>query len=117
MKEFDGGYSDWRRQATPAAGAPKSGETKPKAAKPKAERAAKPRRLNNKERTELAGLPDRIEALEEEKSALETKMASPEFYRADGAEIAAAQERHQALESEIETAMERWEELEAIANP
>ncbi len=51
--------------------------------------AAKPRRLTYKEKLELEALPARLEALEEEKGALETRMSSPEFYKGPGEEIAA----------------------------
>jgi ABC transport system ATP-binding/permease protein len=119
VKEYDGGFSDWQRQARaalPLEEAVASGKSKNKNKNKAGAKAAKPRRLNNKERRELEELPDRIDALEGEKTILETKMAQPNFYRGNGAEIANVQARHQALLNEIEAAVERWTKLEEIAS-
>ena len=43
-------------------------------------------------------------------------MADPAFYRRDGAEIAEAKARLEALERDLAEAYARWEELEAVAN-
>src|SRR5262249_29955045 len=71
--EFVGGYTDWLRQRTPVAETP---APKQKVAPPPTV-AAKPkkRKLSFKESAELASLPDRIDALESEKSRLYESLA------------------------------------------
>ncbi len=119
VKEFVGGYSDWRR--TVEARALEAG-TPGKAAK--RGRSGEPRRkakglgggdapLSYLEKKEWEGLPSRIEALEEELKALHEEMAAPEFFQGDPGRIRAATARSQALPSEIEKAFDRWAELDA----
>ncbi len=111
-KEYDGGYDDWQRQkkvATPAVRAASPG----KGERPDRNR---PRRLSFKEKRELEGLPQAIEDLEAEKAALFELMASPDFYKQAGAELAAKQARIAELESELVARYARWEELEALAD-
>jgi ATP-binding cassette subfamily F protein uup len=121
VAEYAGGYSDWVRQrsvSTPAAAstpvarktAPASTATAPRAGKP----ASRPRKLSFRESAELAGLPDRIDALEGERERLYLSLADPAVLR-DGAAVAAARARLATLEAEIAQATERWEALETIA--
>jgi ATP-binding cassette subfamily F protein uup len=111
--EYVGGYTDWLRQRTaPKAAAPASRDEAPRPSA--AQAAAKPRRrkLGYKDQRELAALPDRIEALEQEIAALQAQLADPALYR-EGPE--AAQELRVALassEAALEQAFERWEALE-----
>jgi ATP-binding cassette subfamily F protein uup len=111
--EFAGGYSDWVRQrkppdTVPTQPAPKRQPPPPPTAK------AKPRRLTFKETAELAGLPDRIDALERERAALYVSLADPAVLR-DGPAVVAARSRLITVEAEITELTERWETLETIA--
>ncbi|QEM69725.1 ATP-binding cassette domain-containing protein [Geobacter sp. FeAm09] len=112
VREYVGGYDDWLRQAAaeaPAAPAvPKPAQEK---GRPPKER---PRKLSFKEERELAALPDRIAALEEEQGRLHATLADPGFYKSAGAEVAAINTRLEELERELTAAYARWEELEAI---
>ncbi len=114
-KEFDGGYDDWQRQIkdeqTKKSTAPQV--EKSKKGKPKSEKA---RRLSFKEKNELEQLPDRIDKLESEKDGLMQLMASADFYRQPKETIRAANEDLEKTTNEIDLLMERWAELEAIAN-
>ena len=107
--DFVGGYSDWCRQrAAPADPAPKPVKTpreKPRRAKTK---------LSFKEAKQLEELPEQIEALEVEQKALYEQMADAAFYSRPSAEISAAQERLSAIESDLESAYEKWDELESL---
>lgn len=112
VREYVGGYDDWLRQAsteTPAV---------PAVSKPAAEKARppkeRPRKLSFKEERELAALPDRIAALEEEQDRLHTTLADPGFYKSAGAEVAAVNARLEELERDLAGAYARWEELEAL---
>jgi len=110
--EFVGGYSDWVRQrvtvATPeqlrraATPAPRPASAKPK------------KKLSFKEQTELAALPAQIDGLEAERGALYVQMADRGFLR-DGAAVARARARLNAIETAVTKLTERWEALETIA--
>ncbi|MDB4916282.1 MAG: transporter ATPase [Gemmatimonadetes bacterium] len=112
--EFVGGYSDWIRQrrAASASAAPKRVAPVPVVA---ARVPSKKRKLTFKETGELAALPDRIDALEVEKSSVYEKLADPAVLR-DASAVLALNTRVGALESQIAAAMKRWEELESIAS-
>jgi ATP-binding cassette subfamily F protein uup len=72
-----------------------------------------PRKLSFKERREFEGLPARIEALEAERRALGEAIAAPEFYREPAAAIAAALERTESIERELEDLYARWDALDS----
>ncbi|MBF0294132.1 MAG: ABC transporter ATP-binding protein, partial [Magnetococcales bacterium] len=72
----------------------------------------KPAGLTFKERRELEELPARIEALEEEQKQRHDAMADPAYYRHSPDRIAQDHARLTALEEELATAYQRWEELE-----
>jgi ATP-binding cassette subfamily F protein uup len=113
--EYAGGYSDWVRQrpapAPPVSAAPASKRAAPP---PAPSRPAKKRKLNFRETTELAALPDRIDALEQERERVYASLADPAVLR-DGAAVTAAKARLSSLEVEIAELTTRWETLETIA--
>jgi ATP-binding cassette subfamily F protein uup len=111
VHEYDGGYDDYIRQRgeTESAGAVEA--TK----KPQL-RAAKTvtRKQTWKEQRELEEIPAKIERLEAEQTKLHATIADPSFYKRDREEIASATTRVAAIEEELASLMDRWEELEAI---
>jgi ATP-binding cassette subfamily F protein uup len=112
VREYVGGYDDWLRQSSESATQP-SAATSQAQAKPRRQ-AERARKLSFKEERELEALPDRIAALEEEQENLHQTLADPEIYRTAGAEVANLKARLEALETELEGAYLRWEELEEI---
>jgi ATP-binding cassette subfamily F protein uup len=112
VREYAGGYSDYLVQsgggaatAQPARGA----ERKPAAPQPpKPSRA----RMSYKESRELESLPGEIERLNAEREAIEAKLADPTFYERDRAGFEAATNRVGEVRAALETAEERWLELE-----
>jgi ATP-binding cassette subfamily F protein uup len=118
--EYVGGYSDWLHQRAAAEAEAKAAAAKTVAretAKPRAKAAAPGtgfRRRTYKEEKELEGLPARIEALEGEREAQFVAMADPDFYRQEGPQIVATQERLASLEKELATVYARWEHLEGL---
>ena len=114
-REYEGGYEDWKRQrgrartlsAAPAA-APAPVASAPAA--PPAPAAARSK-LSFKEQRELDGLPARIEALEAEQKALHERLASNDLYTREPQAVPALQARHEAIETELLDALERWEAL------
>ena len=57
--------------------------------------------------------PRRLRPLEGEQGELTAKLADPEFYKSDAAQVAAVKARLEAVEAEHAAAFARWEELEA----
>ncbi|MEZ5943348.1 MAG: ATP-binding cassette domain-containing protein [Planctomycetaceae bacterium] len=111
IHEYVGGYDDYLNQRkTPKLEAPTA--TKQSADSPK--QKSRPRRLAFHEKRELEELPQKLERLETEQSELNELMSSPEFFRGSGERIAEATSRLQALNTEIEAAYARWEELDAL---
>ena len=112
--EYVGGYSDWQRQAAPAA--PRAAATPDRAAAAAPAAAPQPapakRKLSYKDARELEQLPARIEALETQLAAMAEAMNEPAFYQRDSAEVAAHTQRMAALQAELDQAYARWQELD-----
>jgi len=116
-----GGYTDWVRQRTPAPApsretrgttAPAPAEERQRAAS--SNRSDRKRKLSFRETNELASLPESIDALERERSAIYASLTDPVVLR-DGAATASAKGRLSEIESELAKRLARWEELETIA--
>lgn len=114
VREYVGGYSDWLRQrpapAEIATVAKPKTESKPVAQSLKSVPSGK---LSYNERRELQQLPARIEALEQRQQAGHALTADPAFYKQEPAMVTQQMEELRALETELEAAYQRWEELEA----
>jgi ABC transport system ATP-binding/permease protein len=116
VREFIGGYSDYvayreqqraRAASVPRASAPQSLAASGTGARP----AGRTRRLSYHEQRELQQLPERLQALEQEKGQLERELSEPARYVQRGAPDAAltqALHRLEALTREIEAAYARW---------
>lgn len=110
--EYAGGYSDsLKQQRNTSEVVPSGAAKKAKGHKPRTPRA---RRINFKEKRELEALPGLLESLEAEQSQLHEAMGDPSFYQQDGAKIAAAKERLESIEGELERHYERWQQLEEL---
>ena len=114
--EYAGGYSDWVRQrpAPETVSSRAAVAKRPAAPIPPSPRPGKKRKLNFRESTELAALPERIDALEQERDRLYASLADPVVLR-DGAAVTAAKARLATLQVEIAQLTDRWEALETIA--
>ncbi|WP_374316756.1 ATP-binding cassette domain-containing protein [Aquabacterium sp.] len=129
-REYEGGVEDWLIQSRRAkalansaasrsnastASAPAASEPAKEASPPETAPAAAPstpkRKLSYKEQRELDELPNRIAALETEQAALQTQLADPDIYKKDPKGVPAIQARHDAIDEELLTLLERWEEL------
>jgi ATP-binding cassette subfamily F protein uup len=111
--DYVGGYADCvrERQKIAAARASRAPAAPAQAAPAK---AAPARKLTNKEKRELEGLPAQIEAYETEQASLGAKMADPVFYQRERGAAAEAKARLDELEFLHASAFARWEELEAL---
>ncbi|MCH7564670.1 MAG: ATP-binding cassette domain-containing protein [Gemmatimonadetes bacterium] len=121
FKEYVGGYSDWQRTVaardleqptSPGAG------FKPRGSKAKRRLKSdddKPKRLSYKERQEWTSLPGQIEELEQELHEVHKRLADPAFFQGDPGEIRTVSQRAKEIPEEIETAFDRWGELDERA--
>jgi ATP-binding cassette subfamily F protein uup len=115
VRRHAGGYSDWleRRLSLAEVDTPKSAS----ADEPRAERA-KPaaRKLSYKLQRELDSLPDQIERLEQRVGDLRGEISQASFYERPHAEVQNRLAELAAIEQDLERAVERWAELEQLAN-
>jgi ATP-binding cassette subfamily F protein uup len=119
--EYVGGYDDWIRQSQAAqkpSAQGKMSKTDAENQKPDA-KADTNRKLSYKEQKaleaqqqELAELPARLEALEEEQAQIGRRMADASFYQVDADDIAKTAARLKEIEEELVQAYQRWEELD-----
>ncbi|MDI5889587.1 ATP-binding cassette domain-containing protein [Halomonas rhizosphaerae] len=130
VREYVGGYSDWvrqggrlppapwegaaRQQAEPAAPAASNNAAEARSASESAT-ANRPAKLSYKLQRELDGLPAEIERLEGEVAAFEARVGDPAFYQQDAETVTATLQSLNDTQAELEAAMERWMELEAMA--
>ena len=106
VRQFPGGYEDYVRQrgreAIFGGKAQKEKDAAETPAKAPAPAAPQKKKLSYNEKRELESLPERIDALEREKAAIEADLAAGKIYTSD---------RLQPLTDELESAVERWAEL------
>ena len=76
--------------------------------------ALKARKLTFTESHELKELPDALEALESQKSALLERMADADYYKRPQAEQAVDRAKLEETELQLTQKMARWEELEEL---
>jgi ATP-binding cassette subfamily F protein uup len=112
--EYVGGYSDWVRQARMQSSETRSLRANVKeSAQPAAQAAPRKRKLSYKQSRELEALPQRIEELEAQVAVLGARLQDPSFYQQGGAAIVATNGELATLQSELDAAYRRWQELEA----
>src|SRR5690554_6355260 len=128
VREFVGGYSDWRRQggvfpAESSGSRPdkqdKREKTEATTKKPEASAApsakSKPVKLSYKLKLELEQLPGKIEALEREVAEFQQAISTPDFYSGDPEKVSKTLEQLSDAEARLEQVIERWMELEEQA--
>jgi len=119
VSEHVGGYSDWEARGGNLSDARAGAARKvdPSAtAKPAGQRKggeSKTARLSYVEQRELGGLPARIEKLEKQQAQLELRISEPGFYQSDPVKIQKVLQELASVQTQLETAFERWDALEA----
>ncbi len=128
VREYVGGYTDWVRQGGKLPPAPWEGAARqrvepvaevapaPSAPSDTAGPTRKPVKLSYKLQRELDGLPAEIERLEGEVARLEATVGDPGFYQQDADTVASMLAALGERQAELDAAMERWMELEAMAS-
>jgi ATP-binding cassette subfamily F protein uup len=118
VREYVGGYEDWRRQRPEPepdkARSPRPAKQVPAAVEAKPRPLPRRDKLGYKDQRELEALPARIEDLEAAVAGIHGRMADPAFYQGSGTEISVIRDRLGALEAELAAAYARWEALEAL---
>ncbi|MDZ7778384.1 MAG: ATP-binding cassette domain-containing protein [Gemmatimonadota bacterium] len=120
VKEYVGGYSDWKRAVARRTSEDdgdeegESGQRKggDRARSPKSGTGAKrPKKLTYNDQRELERLPGTIEKLEAELAEAHEALADPELYKRDPEAVSEVTRKAEALERKIEEAFDRWAEL------
>jgi ATP-binding cassette subfamily F protein uup len=112
---YVGGYEDWlsqrpKKSATTSADKNAAAATgKPAPITPKRKVA----RLTSWEEKELQTLPETIQALEAQQSALATQLGSPELYQGDSNALKQIQSDIDGLDEQLRALYKRWEALDA----
>lgn len=117
VRRYVGGYSDWLKHDRELEVKDKPARGKPAAATTQAEgprQSGNPGKLSYKYQRELDALPDRIEALERAVAALDARVSEPDFYSQPFAQVQPVLDELAARKQELDRAVERWAELEAI---
>jgi ATP-binding cassette subfamily F protein uup len=114
LEEYVGGYDDYVRQRPAQISEsvqPPKKETAKKDSRPKEKT-----KLSFKETRELNELPQKIEALENEKREITGKLNDSAFQtKSDAKTINDAIARLEAIESELDQSYHRWNELEELS--
>ena len=71
--------------------------------------------MSFKEARELAALPDRLAALEQEQAAVSQRLSDAGLYRNEPAQVSVLKARLAAIETELAAGLARWEALERRA--
>ena len=113
LSEFGGGFDDWQRftaQRAQAEAAQEKPKTEP--AKPANKVQPSKTKLSYKEQMELEKLPDQIDTLEKEQTAINNELANPDTYK-DAEKAKNLQTRLNEIETLLLDAISRWETLES----
>ena len=115
-REYAGGYQDWadfqaRRRAEESV-QQRVKHDAPVAAQAPRSKADGSRKHSYKESRELAELPGRIAALEQEQSVINQRLEDATIYRTDPQEAQRISLRLTQIDDELMHLLERWEALE-----
>ena len=112
VNEYIGGFADWQKQsqAEQKAVAEKVAAEAAKNTKPKSVAAVK--KLSFKEQRELEALPGKIEGLEQQIIAINTRINDADFYKQKPEQVAEVLDLLQASEQALADAYKRWDELD-----
>jgi ABC transport system ATP-binding/permease protein len=117
VSDYIGGYDDWQRERAKQAELVEASRSPARerskgSGQAEAGQVKKARKLTNKERAELEGMPLKIESLETEQAQLTATLADPVFFKKGGADVSRATARLKDIERELAATYARWGELE-----
>jgi len=113
VTEYTGGYEDWIRQRSAIPVAVATPEAKPAEKPAPSVRMEKGPKFLKREQRELDELPELIEKMEAELSALNARLWDPEIYKKQQENVSHLKTELAVLEERIKHGYTRWEQLEA----
>lgn len=119
IDEYIGGYQDYLQQRPDQTVVDQKSDVKKAVAKAEAAAAAptaKKVKLSYKFQRALEQLPGEIEALEQEQTELAEKLADGSWFVTDANAATKASQRLAEIDEELLEKLERWDELENLAN-
>ncbi|WP_180186922.1 ATP-binding cassette domain-containing protein [Acinetobacter sp. YH01012] len=119
IDEYIGGYQDYLQQRPDQTVVDQKSDVKKAVAKAEAAAAAptaKKVKLSYKDQRALEQLPGEIEALEQEQTELAEKLADGSWFVTDANAATKASQRLAEIDEELLEKLERWDELENLAN-
>lgn len=122
VAEYVGGYYDWLRQrktqpqkVDTVVSSEKIEETLEPAKIANVDKSNKGKKLSYKLQRELDQMPAQIERLEQQVSKLEALVAEPDFYSQHHDDTSATLAELEQYQQQLEQTLERWMELESLA--
>ncbi|MEN3365769.1 MAG: transport system ATP-binding/permease protein [Burkholderiales bacterium] len=112
-REYVGGYSDWERVRPTTSQAVPGKETPKPAAKEAQAAPAKQKKLSYKDQRELETLPALIAGFEAEQKTISERLADPDLYKQQPAEVQRLNQRFAELDALLMENLEKWEAIEA----
>lgn len=112
VHRYAGGYSDWERLRRQLAVGDSPASVAKTATRSSVRSPSPARKLTYKLQRELDGLPRQIQALERRVHAIEQQVNTADFYRQPHETMQATLQELAQLRSRLETAVDRWAELE-----
>lgn len=116
VREYIGGYQDWLRQRALPKAVEKPVKKVSPDPKPDLKPTSKVRKLTYKLQLELEQLPAKIESLEAKVAELEGVIGSAKFATLEHTQMTATLDALSDTQQSLDKAMERWMELEAMAD-
>ena len=111
VHQYVGGFSDWEQRGRQLANSEDELATKPKQAN-KGRAAESIQKLSYKEQHELENLPEQIDKLERQISAIDAQCSAPDFFSQPFATTQPILDELAALNAQLDTATHRWLALE-----
>jgi ATP-binding cassette subfamily F protein uup len=115
VRKYAGRYSDWARHHKSLAAGESAAAAEPRVKAVERRPRKSTNKLSYKLQRELDALPSAIEALEAELESIRAEVAAPEFFKQPHATTRERLDTLSEREAELETKMERWAELEELA--
>ncbi len=111
LREYVGGYDDWRALAAKRQAGGGNSAKRESSTKVESHQAARPAKLSYNEKRELEKMPALIEKLEAQAEELHTLMADPSFYSKPAGVIAQRSAEVTKIDADLREAYARWEAL------
>ncbi|MBV1905392.1 MAG: ATP-binding cassette domain-containing protein [Pseudomonadales bacterium] len=116
VNEYVGGYHDWLRQSAQTGPSSAKNSSSAKPTTTAHEKKVTNNKLSYKDKLELEGLPKKIETLEQLELNIQGEINADDFYKQTKNEIADTMNKLNQVQSDMNSAYERWTYLEENAS-